>query len=354
MKYDLMLGKRFTLIVTLALATSVKAGNRDGDDIITFDVPGAQLTKAIGIVEGGLVFGLYLDSSHTRHGFLRSPDGRITTIDAPNAVGDTVPEGLNAFGVSSGLYQDSSGTEHSWVRGRDGEFLEFDPPGATQSEASNVNAFGVVSGDFYDANTVSYGYVRSPGGHFEVYDVPGMGTDPGSGEGVNADAFTGMNIFGENTGFYTTDLTYIGHGYVRAPNGQITTFDAPNSPQGTYPSSINAEGTIVGVSYDSGGNAHSFSRDRHGEITVLDVPFPGASQTAALTNNDTNEIVGTYSDMSGNTHGFVRFPDGEFRTVDVPNATATAVLANNNEGAMTGYFQDSKGVLHGFIIPRCY
>src|ERR1039458_10624569 len=58
--------------------------------IITFDAPGAgkgagQGTIAFGHDARGAIMGYYLDASNVYHGFLRTPDGRFTTIDVPGA-----------------------------------------------------------------------------------------------------------------------------------------------------------------------------------------------------------------------------------------------------------------------------
>src|SRR5208337_1092112 len=70
--------------------------------IITYDAPGAgsetvsgfygtavglggQGTYAIAINPEGAIAGTYIDKDNVMHGFLRSPDGRFTTIDVPGA-----------------------------------------------------------------------------------------------------------------------------------------------------------------------------------------------------------------------------------------------------------------------------
>ena len=54
------------------------------------------------------------------------------------------------------------------------------------------------------------------------------------------------------------------YGYVRAPDGFITTFDAPNAGtgpgQGTFPTTNNPGDTITGFWVDSSGVYHGFVR----------------------------------------------------------------------------------------------
>src|SRR4051812_25651077 len=62
------------------------------------DVPGAFLgtTVASGINDAGQIVGSFIDSTG-QHGFLRDPDGNLTQIDVPSAVG---PFGTQAFGIN--------------------------------------------------------------------------------------------------------------------------------------------------------------------------------------------------------------------------------------------------------------
>jgi hypothetical protein len=68
---------------------------------------------------------------------------------------------------------------------------------------------------------------------------------------------------GAITGNYV-DVSYVNHGFVRAPDGTITSFDVPNAGtgpgQGTLPSGINQMGAITGLYIDSNNMAHGFLR----------------------------------------------------------------------------------------------
>ena len=72
---------------------------------------------------------------------------------------------------------------------------------------------------------------------FTTFDFPGsVLTWPAS-----------INPAGAITGYYI-DASYMSHGFLRAPDGSFTTFDAP----GLYmrPQSINPAGAITGYYYD--------------------------------------------------------------------------------------------------------
>src|SRR5215467_2962396 len=94
-------------LVTLGLGLSVNAQERK-TTFITFDAPGAgtgpfQGTLGIAINPAGAITGQYLDASSLYHGFLRDPDGVLTTIDVPGAR-QTFPYSINPAGAIAGYY----------------------------------------------------------------------------------------------------------------------------------------------------------------------------------------------------------------------------------------------------------
>ena len=80
------------------------------------------------------------------------------------------------------------------------------------------------------------------------------------------------------TGWYV-DASGLGHGHVRAPDGAITTFDAPGAGkgpmQGTASGGINPAGTVTGVYLDASNVFHGYVRAADGAITTFDVPGCG-------------------------------------------------------------------------------
>ena len=117
-----------------------------------------------------------------------------------------------------------------------------------------VNA-GSVPGAYIDASNVYHGFVRAADGTVTTFDVAAAGT--GSGEGTLPEA---INQGGTITGIYI-DANFVFHGFVRAPDGAITTFDPPGAGtgpgQGTLPSSIN-QTAITGDYLDASNVYHGF------------------------------------------------------------------------------------------------
>ena len=62
--------------------------------------------------------------------------------------------------------------------------------------------------------------------------------------------------------FYLDDPNFVFHGFLRASNGTLTTFDAPGAGtglgEGTFPSSINPSGAITGIFSDPSVVLHGF------------------------------------------------------------------------------------------------
>jgi hypothetical protein len=140
---------------------------------------------------------------------------------------------------------------------RDGTFIKFDPPGAGTgfrqgTFAICINPVGTIAGYYLDASNVYHSYVRASNGAITTFDTPGAGTGPG--QGTITALVTGLNPAGAVTGPYL-DASNVNHGYVRAPNGAITTFDAPGAGtgpgQGTFVSGINPEGAVTGAYLDA-------------------------------------------------------------------------------------------------------
>src|ERR1700757_2593581 len=229
--------------------------------IITFDAPGAgtgpgQGTFAIAIDPAGAIAGQYLDANNVDHGFLRARDGAITTFDVPGAgtgpFQGTYPLSINPGAAMTGLYLDASNLDHGFLRARDGAITTFDVPGAGTgpfegTHAVSINPAGAVAGRYVDASDVSHGFLRAPDGTITTFDAPGAGTGPG--QGTLVDAVDGLNPAGGISGL-SIDASDVSHGFVRAPDGTITVFDAPGAGtgpgQGTLPAGINQGGTIAG------------------------------------------------------------------------------------------------------------
>jgi hypothetical protein len=121
-------------------------------------------------------------------------------------------------------------------------FITFDVPGAFGTIPIFINQMGTITGDYLATDFTFHGFERAPNGTITTFDAPGAvnGTFPSGGITPN----------GTITGSYD-DADFTSHGFVRAPGGAITTFDVPGADNGTTPSGINPMGTITGSYTDA-------------------------------------------------------------------------------------------------------
>jgi predicted membrane protein len=315
---------------------------------ITFDPPGAvNGTYGQAITAAGMIAGTYIDENFLFHGFVQDKDGTITSIDAPDGTmtetgGNDVfaPGAMNPAGAITGTYFDENFVSHGFLRSSDGTLTTIDAPGAVYgTNAEAVSAVGVITGFYTDASFAVHGFLRSPDGAITTFDAPGaFVTQP---SGLNVQGTVIGQAFDENSA----------HGFVRAPDGSCTIFD-PTGSAYTLPSDINAEGAITGYYIDATELLHGFLRSRGGAITTFDVPGAGTGSfqgTSAGAINAIGIVTGYYADASGVVHGFVRARNGAITTFDVPGSTGTLALAINAIGLITGTFSDLNGVPHGFV-----
>lgn len=330
--------------------------------ITVFDAPGAAYgTVGYGINPEGAITGSYVDLNGVSHGYLRDHDGRFTSFDPANAAG-TIPWSINPNGEITGQYWDASGTNHGFLRDSKGGFTTFDAPGGgtganlgTLGEA--ISPSGWIAGDLF-SETAWHAFVRAPHGAITEFTV--AGTYYGYVCGI-----CGINPAGTVVGGYL-DSSYIIHGYVRDPQGTISQIDVAgagtgsipgNYPPGTFPECMNQAGAIAGNYIDKNGTNHGFLRAPDGAITTFD--FPGAARgtgqgTIGWDVDPGGTVVGSYYDASSASHGFLRSPDGKFTAFDCPGAgtgsgQGTFPTSNGATGAITGYCVDGAGVNHGFV-----
>ena len=92
---------------------------------------------------------------------------------------------------------------------------------------------------------------------------------------------------------------------------------------GTTPLANNDLGEVVGTYTDASFVQHAFLRAPNGYITTIDAPGAGAEPgqgTVAFAINDVGVIAGAFADSNNVFHGFLRFPNGSFQHLDAPGA----------------------------------
>jgi hypothetical protein len=185
----------------------------------------------------------------------------------------------------------------------------FQVPGCTATSPAAINDLNEVVGTA-TCNGLATAFIRDPAGHFTTFTIDGKPTTA-----------TGVNIHGAVIGSYTIPdcdpfsgpiPTTCEFGYVRSPNGAITTLNLPGINGGGYvrPVAINASGQIAGNILESfiNNRPQVFLRDNDGTFPFLSPGPPPSFVSQTLTGvTDSGEIVGTGYNFSL-FQAFVRIP----------------------------------------------
>ncbi len=146
-----------------------------GQKLDIFSEGNESSTWCTGLSNRGYATGYYEDENGNNHGFLRSPSGKITTIDFPGASSTptagpcdsfdsgTIAEGVNDSGVVSGHFWDKNYNEHGYVRYPDGSYRQLGIPGAYQTAGGNINDAGTMTGHYLDNACEPSGYTAELG-----------------------------------------------------------------------------------------------------------------------------------------------------------------------------------------------
>jgi uncharacterized membrane protein len=210
--------------------------------IITIDAPGAGKGQYQGtgcfantdcsvlLNNFGVVTGYYLDANNVFYGFVRSPDGKFTSFQAPGAdttaqhFNGTVPNAINDAGAIAGGYWDVQNQEHGFLRSPEGEFQTFDVPGGTPGTTLPIalNIEGAIVGYYIDKSGGFQGFLRNPDGTFASWTAPGGCTSTPADDCYGTAAF-GINLFGVIAGGYEDDsVNLVSHNFIRSPRGKFT------------------------------------------------------------------------------------------------------------------------------------
>ncbi|MHB8493708.1 MAG: PEP-CTERM sorting domain-containing protein [Rudaea sp.] len=271
--------------------------------LVPFDVAGAGNTYAYGINDFGWIVGnangLFGDL-----GFVRAPNGAITTFAAPGAT-DTVATDVNGLGAIVGFYFAGGATYQSFVRDSSGTYVSFQYLGIYSTYARGINDTGEIVGNWSDpADNTVHGFVRDSSGNVTSLDCPG----------ASSTVIQGINNFGWLTGNCYFGATT--QAFTRDPAGNFSLFSLPGNGL-AY--DINNSGEVVGWLNQSG-----FLRDSFGGYSYYQVA--GSAVTAGNGINDSGEIVGEYhTGPNLNSHGF--YTASGSPTSSVPEPATLPLLA---------------------------
>ena len=267
-------------------------------------------TYALAFDAMGDVMGYYVDANIVAHGFLRTPWGKFTSFDVPNAgtgaYQGTFASTMNLEGTIAGSYTDANWGSHSFVRYRDGHTIEFDPPDGIGSSWVNfsqcISTTGIVVGNYADNNGVTHGFVRDPKGDITEFAVAATGLTAGQGTSPNA-----INSAGTVVGTFV-DASNVNHSLIRTAAGKITVFDPPGAAGNNVAEAIDEAGNATGFYNDANWVHHGYVRSPERKYTFFDVQpeVSGFKQGTLPIFNTVSTVVGFYVDANYVWHGFVR------------------------------------------------
>ena len=141
----------------------------------TIAYPGASVTEAVGINDGGFVVGVYAlpgESGVTRHSFLRYPSGGYVNVDEAGWDA-TQASGINDLGQITGTVINIGKAQQGFVRNQNGAFRNLAYPGAAATLATGIDQNGYVAGWITLPSQAQQGFVMSPDGTFYSALPPG-------------------------------------------------------------------------------------------------------------------------------------------------------------------------------------
>jgi probable HAF family extracellular repeat protein len=270
---------------------------------------------------------------------LTAQDGSSTgkcgfqNLTIPSPAGTTTsPTALNDNGAIVGLLNSGTGANFhtTGFLFSGGTFTHFRFPGSADTFANDINKNGVIVGSFRGAN--GQGAFMVHNGVFHQVTLPGF---PNGSPVAN-----GVNDLGDIVGVFTRNGSNVGF---LLHQGKLTVISFPGAAGGTFPSSINNQGVIVGTFFtgEQRDGRHGFMW-KNGAFT--NVEFPGAVATFPAKISNNGDIVGTYIDSVLGEHGF-SFDQGRYSRIDraEPGFQDTQIAAVNSFDNVVGFTSSSSG-----------
>ncbi|MBL9137340.1 MAG: choice-of-anchor M domain-containing protein [Verrucomicrobiales bacterium] len=259
-------------------------------------IAGAAETTIADIQNDGTLVGRIRDDAGLSHGFVRKDTNLVTFNITGNTA--TFAGGLNAAGTTAGFYRNATNAEiqHGFLRSADGTVttIDGDVPGFTYlwriNDAGQANGYWFEDDPFFIRS-----FRRDTNGALNVLVYPGspMGT-----------VARGMNDAGILTG-WKWDEAFALQGVVI----EGTNFTQVFSVEGwdnTLPGDINNHGDIAGTVNIAFEKTAGFFRRSDGATRTFQPP--GATSVEVFGINDEQEIVGEYTIAGGQRFGFVARP----------------------------------------------
>jgi hypothetical protein len=342
------------------LLFAAPAFSQDHQKIVTFDAPNTgnpgTVTAPSGINARGEVIGQVLDNKGIQHAFLRSAKGEFTIFDVANVAdgGETFPLAINNSGVIVGFAYEPNAdpvpVSHGFIRTPDGKITIVDYPGAGPegTALASINNRGAAAGTFSGTDHQSHGLIRQPDGSFTTFDdIPSGGAtgvssinDSGTVVGINYDGYSESSL----------------NGFVRRTDGDFVNFNCPVGAIGN--AYMDNSGEVEGICFTEPMMDNTpYERAPDGTITTWKNPVENQplAATDVSAENERGAVVGSFTVGPPFVYvSFIHYLDGRFVTLDLPpnfpsnlGALATGI---NARGEVTGFWLDLEhNMNHGYL-----
>lgn len=329
--------RSFRTAIAIAFASLCLCASADAT-VVTIKIRGAQGgVFPTAINDSGQLVGSYLDKNNRNHGFLRQPDGTLTTFLVPGEP-ETIPRGISADGVIIGVYYNAQEQPGGFVRATDGSITTFTVPNSFASFPAGMNSAGWIAGSYVRTeNGKLRSFLTDPSGATTEFAAPHARKGTAARAVNNSQTIAGVALVQDDKNYPV--------GFSRSADGTITEFGDPNT--GFEVVGINDAGTIAGSDtiYSEG-----LVRTSDGTITTYQGPN-GAYDTRPAAINNAGTIVGSYRTNSDfNFHGYIRTADGTITAFNPIRSLSSTITAINNSGVIAGtYTNKNSGIQHAFV-----
>jgi hypothetical protein len=211
------------------------------------------------------------------------------------------------------------------------KFVEIQIAGAVNVYAGDINDNGDVTGYFTDSSGASHGFLRAADGTITTFDVPGASS---------------TSAFSINNADQIAGDSSLNLGFLREPDGTITNFGVKGATD-TFVSAINKKGVVAG-GYATDNTQYGMLRHKNGKIQKFNPPNSYIVVTTDL--NSSGTVTGYYYDIDFHHIGFTRTSDGTFEEFSITqDAPYTEPHGINSAGWIAGRTEAIQGGPEGFL-----
>jgi len=169
-----------------------------------------SVNQLLGVNNSGVAAGFYVDGAGNAQAYLYNIMGMtFTAITLPGSFSAamTTATGINNAGIVVGFYTDGGGVTHGFID-NGGSFTSLDDPNANgNTEFLGLNNNGYIVGSFLDASDMTNGLLYNIGSNsWQTVDDPSQSATPAFG--VTGTTINGINDKNQLVGFYS-DVTNV-------------------------------------------------------------------------------------------------------------------------------------------------